>query len=150
RREMPVREGHQITIRLARAILPVVLSAAFTAHGQTPTGIVADVRAAMATGGLIAGEQTLRNYRAGHPASPDTIDALLWLARGALGAKQFDKANQYAGEARDLAVGQLSSNDAGDGRALHAASQAVEILALVLVEQGARSDAVHLLRRGLE
>jgi thiol-disulfide isomerase/thioredoxin len=149
---MPVREGHEIRRVLAGIIFPVVLSAGFVAYGQAPaTGdIVAGVRAAMATGGLIAGEETLRDYRAVHPASPDAIDALLWLARGALSAKQFDKANQYANESRDLALEALKTPDTGGERAAHALGQAVEVLALVLVEQGARSDAVHFLTSTLQ
>jgi len=149
---MPVREGHQIRVRPGQIVLLVVLSAGFIAHGQTPatTDIVAGVRAAMADGGLIAGEQTLRDYRARHGSAPETIDALLWLARGALSAKQFDKANQYANEGRDLVLNGLKATGGRDERALHSLSQAFEVLALVLVEQGARSDAVHLLRGALE
>jgi thiol-disulfide isomerase/thioredoxin len=150
---MPVREGHEITRRrLAGTIFPIILSAGLIASAQAPatSDIVAGVRAAMATGGLTAGERVLREYRGAHPATPETIDALLWLARGALSARLFDRANQYANEGRDLALGSLNRSGPDAARALHPLGEAIEILALVFVEQGARSDAVHLLRSALE
>ena len=73
---------------------------ALAARGQQPPAapeIVAQVRAAMATGGLIAGERTLNTYRATHGATPEAVDALVWLARGALAAQLFDKASRIRG-----------------------------------------------------
>ncbi len=152
---MPVREGQELDrFRPAGLVLSLVtvLFAGLIVHGQTTatSDIVTGVRASMARGGLVAAEQTLRDYRAAHGPTQETIDAQLWLARGALSAKQFDKANQHANESRELALRVVESTSTGDGRALHAVSQAVEVLALVLVEQGARSDAVHLLQGALE
>ena len=100
----------------------------------------------MASGGLVQAEQTLNDYRSIHGASPEALEALSWLARGALSARQFELANRYATEARDLASPALTSAT-GDTR-IHLQTTlgtAIEVLAAVLVEQGARSDAIHLL-----
>jgi thiol-disulfide isomerase/thioredoxin len=151
---MPVREGQELDrSRLARfaVSLLTVVCAGLTAHGQTPTGsdIAAAVRTAMAVGGLPAAERALRDDRMARGPTADAIDAELWLARGALAAKQFDKANQYANDSRELAMHRLDlAND--DESALRQVANASETLALVLVEQGARSDAVHLLMDALD
>jgi thiol-disulfide isomerase/thioredoxin len=146
---MSVRKGQQVA-RVRRASIGVALVALVLTGGlarsQTPAtpDIVAGVRAAMATGGLIAGDKALAEYRAVHGSTSEAIDALLWLARGALSAQQFDKANQYAKESHDLALRSVKAG-AGDERLWHSLGQAVEVLALVLVEQGGRSDAIYFL-----
>ena len=147
---MSVRKGQQVD-QVRRASIGVALVALVLTGGlagsqtaATPD-IVAGVRAAMATGGLIAGDKALAEYRAVHGSTSEAIDALLWLARGALSAQQFDKANQYAKESHDLALRGLKGTTAGDQRLWHSLGQAVEVLALVLVEQGGRSDAIYFL-----
>jgi peroxiredoxin len=124
------------------------------AAGQTPSNgpdIVANVRSAMAGGGLAQAETIFNSYRSTHSKSPDTIEALSWLARGALAAKQFEKADQLAGETRDLALTALKTTDIRtEPRLQTALGTALEVLAYVLVAQGARSDAVYFLRNELE
>ncbi len=133
------------------AILAILLTgqAAGSQQPAAASDVVAGVRAAMATGGLIAGEKTLNDYRALHGSTPETIDALLWLARGALSAQQFTCASRYAADGRDLALALLKTS-ASDGELQKKVGASLELLALVLVGQGARSDAVHLLRTGLD
>jgi len=104
----------------------------------------------MSAGGLVAADKVLGEYRAAHGSTSEAIDALLWLARGALSAKLYDRANGYANESQTLALSRVKETNAEDHTALHQVSQSFEVLALVLVEQGARSDAVHLLQTQLE
>ena len=152
---MPVREGIEVAaprragkILVLMAILAATLAPVST---QTPleSDVVAQVRAAMAVGGLIEGEKTLAGYRGRHGSTPETVEALLWLARGALAAKLYDKANQYAREAQNLALNGLDATSER-GRLQMSIGMAAELLALVMVEQGARSDAVYFLRRELQ
>src|SRR5262249_50208511 len=110
--------------------------------------LVQDVRAAMATGGLVQADKALDGYRAAHGSTPEVVDALLWLARGALQAKLLDRAKKYAREGYDLGVSLQDSQRSAELQ--KAIGTAVELRALVLVEQGARSDAVDLLRQQLE
>ena len=113
---------------------------ALAPRGQQPPNapeLVAQVRAAMATGGLIAGERTLNTYRAVHGATPEAVDALVWLARGALSAQLFDKASQYAGQSRDLALAALETRP-GNEQLQKSIGASLEVLALALVAQGAR------------
>lgn len=105
----------------------------------------------MAAGGVIAGEEVLTAYRARNGTTPESLEALSWIARGALGARLFERANQHATEARDLAAAAMQSPEGGrDPSVIRALGAAIDVLALVLVEQGARSDAVNLLRSSLD
>jgi thiol-disulfide isomerase/thioredoxin len=139
-------------IRAALVVLAIVATcvadlAGGAAPSQTPAGtdIVADVRAAMASGGWIKGRETLGVFRSAHGDTPEVLDALSWVARGALSAGQLDKAIQYADEARTAASDGVKRS-AGDAHLLAALGAAIEVTAFALVEEGARSDAVHFLR----
>ena len=104
----------------------------------------------MADGGLVEAEKALASYRAHHGSTPDAVDALLWLARGALGAKLYDKAKEYATRSREMALAILGASQTATERVHESIGVAAELAALVVAEQGARSDAVYTLRRELE
>src|SRR5689334_4992049 len=131
----------------ALVALTVVVSRVATVAGDAGpdqisagTDIVADVRAAMSSGGWIKGQETLGVFRSAHGDTPDVLDALSWVARGALSAGQLDKAIQYASEARTRASeGLKRSGGGGDAHLLAALGAAIEVTAFALVEEGARS-----------
>jgi thiol-disulfide isomerase/thioredoxin len=145
---MPVREGYKIAAFVA------LCSASLAAFqpAQVEPEIVAQVRAAMASGGVTEGEKTLAAFRARQRQGPnlETAEALLWLARGALATKLHDSADRYAREGQHLATMALAAGDGHADRAQNAIGNAAELLALVMVDRGARSDAVHFLRTELE
>jgi thiol-disulfide isomerase/thioredoxin len=153
---MPVRKRDEVAARRCAAfvvLLATVVGATVTAgRAQRPAApdIVASVRTVMAAGGLVEAEKTLNAYRAQYGSTPDAVDALLWLARGALGAKLYDKANAYASGSREMALAILGASPTGTERVHESIGVAAELLALVLVEQGARAEAVYSLRRELE
>jgi thiol-disulfide isomerase/thioredoxin len=131
--------------------LIAALSAGSASTTAQTADVVAEVREAMARRGFMHGEEILNQYRSAHGLTPEAIEALSWLAQGALAAKALDKANQYATDTYDQTVTALKSRSLEDDAHLQAAlGSAIEIQALVLVEQDARSDAVYLLRRELE
>jgi thiol-disulfide isomerase/thioredoxin len=108
------------------------------------------VRAAIASRGVAQGEKALNEYRVARGVTPEIIEALSWLARGALEARQFDNANRYAGDAYDLAVAAIKGGLPGDDSHLFTAlGAAIETRTSVMVEQGARSEAVGFLRTEL-
>jgi thiol-disulfide isomerase/thioredoxin len=139
-----------LRLSFATVALAAAFTAGATARQAADTGIVPAVRAAIADGGVTRGEETLAAYRASRGTTPEALEALCWLARGALAAKLHDKASRYADEAHTAAAAAFRSPDgAHDQRLLDVLSAAVELTALTLVEQGARSEAVYGLQQAL-
>jgi thiol-disulfide isomerase/thioredoxin len=132
-------------MRLAIILIPLLAVAA-----DTP-GIVADVRAAIAQNNLTQGESLIRSYRAARGNTPEMIEAVSWLGRGALAAKQPDRAEVYAAQARQLALEQLSHRklDAEPHLPL-ALGASIEVQAQVMADRGERGEAVAFLRRELK
>ena len=142
--------GRTLSALAAIALLsgPAVLVAT-----QTPSdaNLVADVTAAVASGDMARGRNILDQYRSTRGVTSEMIEALSWLARGALTAKRLNEADQYAAETYDLAVGALEDRKLNPDEHLRTAlAVAIRTQALVLMEQGARSEAVYLLRREIE
>lgn len=138
--------------------VPIVLTALLAAvvslsagQGAIPANVIADVRAAIAAKNLPTADGMVARYRSVRGVTPELIEAVSWLARGALAAQQLDRANQYALEAQNLAVRALDTIELD--RNLHlqtALGAAIETQALVRVARGARSDAIYFLQRELE
>ena len=152
---MPVRKGEVTARRRAGCILALVVAVGATlaaARAQPPAvpDVIAGVRAAMASGGIVEAERTFAAFRARYGSTPDAADALIWLARGALAARHYAKANEYASGSREMALAILGASPGRHDRVHESIGHATEVLALVLVEQGARSEAVYVLRRALD
>ena len=140
-----------------RAVSVLVCVAALAAEprailGQTADGdIVAAARAAVNAGDLPRGEALIRQYRVAHSGTPEAIEALSWLGRGALAAKDLENADRYARETHELAVAALATRRLDDDVRLQTALGAsIETEALVRVGRGARSDAVYFLQQEIE
>src|SRR5258705_9536123 len=91
---MAFRNG---TWRVA-AITGVLGIAALVAHA----GIIDDVRAQVGQNSYSAAESELRAYRAKHGVTPEYVEALSWVGRGAAAMKQWSQATNYARETRSL------------------------------------------------
>jgi len=118
----------------------------FSAAGQ----VIGDVREAIADGNLARAERYVQNYRAKNGVTPEFLEALSWLARGALDANQYDQAERYAAETRKLALENLAGRKMDDERHLSMALGAsIEVHAQVLAGRGARGEAIAFLRQEL-
>src|SRR5256885_17256389 len=108
--------------------------------------IVREVRAAIAKGDFERGDALVRNQ----PITPERAEAISWLGRGALAAKQYDRADSYAVEARKLALAQLAKRklDAETHLPL-ALGASIETQAFIMDAHGERGEAVQVLRREL-
>ncbi len=108
--------------------------------------VIAGVRAAIAKGDFASGERILADYRKDKGTTPEALEAMSWLGRGALAAKQLDKANQYAEQTYDLCLAALKTRKMDDEPRLPIAiGAAIEVRAHVAAERGARADAVYFL-----
>ena len=115
--------------------------------GTALAGIVQDVRGAIAKGDFPAGERSIADYRKSQGVTSEMILALSWLGRGALAAKQLDKADSYAAETRKLALAELKKRplDAEENLPL-ALGASIEVQAQALAARGERGEAVELLK----
>ena len=122
-------------------------------EGQTaiPVTLVSQVRAAIAAHDLAQAEAIVARRRAQQGTTSEVIEAVSWLGRGALAEGQANRAEQYAAEAQRLALAALGSRRIDDDPKLaNAVGAAIEVQAQLVVNRGARSDAIVLLERELE
>lgn len=127
------------------ALVALIVSTSLAAQD-----IVRDVRAAIARNDYKAGENLIAKFRTAKGVTPEMIEAVSWLGRGALAAKQFDAAYGYAEQARELALAELKRRklDAEPHLPL-ALGASIEVQAHVMAAKGDLSDAVGFLRQEL-
>ena len=113
-------------------------------------GIVEDVRIQLANGNFSGAESELNSYKAQRGPDPEYLEALSWLARGALSNQQYAQANDYAQQTRTLAVQQLKIRKLDAEPHLPTAlGAAFEVQAQALAAEGKKTQATLLLRNAL-
>jgi thiol-disulfide isomerase/thioredoxin len=128
--------------------LLLILALTLTASAQD---IVKSVRAAIAQNNFALGETLIRNYAATKGSTPEMIEAESWLGRGALAARQYDKADGYAAQTRKLALEQVAHRKLdAEPRLPLALGASIEVQAQVMAARGERGEAVLFLQRELK
>jgi len=109
--------------------------------------LINNVRDAIANRDFAAAEQQVRTARAQNGATPEVAVAMSWLARGALDAKSYDRADAWANDTRKLADTLLHSRklDADNYLPL-ALGASIEVHGQVMAVRGDRAEAVAWLR----
>src|SRR5438034_315461 len=69
--------------------------------------VIFDVRSALEQQNFTGAQSTLKSYYSQHGATPEYIEAMSWMARGSLAAKQMDSAETYARQTERLSREQL-------------------------------------------
>jgi len=112
--------------------------------------LVNDVRGLIAQNDLTAAERAARSYQSQKGATSEFAAAVSWIARGALAAKDFNRAERFSAEARDLSLELLKTRrlDA-DPWLPTALGNSIEVHAHALAGRGERSEAVAFLREQL-
>jgi len=108
--------------------------------------IVAEVRAASDARNFALAEREIQSYRSTAGVTPDMLEALSWLARGTLDAKQYDRADKYAVETRQLSLDLLKRIGQGDASVVTALGAAIEVHAQALAARGQRAEALAYLK----
>ena len=114
------------------------------------SSVVVDVRTAIERNDFSAGESDVERYRAAHGVTPEFLEALSWLSRGALAVKQLDRAETYAKQTQQLAEAELKKRPLDtDPHLPIALGAAIEVQAQTLSERGQRAEALAFLRQEL-
>src|ERR1700736_742839 len=117
-------------------------------HAQAD--LIDEVRAQLAQNSFPTAESELKNYRSQHGVTPEYLEALSWMARGAASTKQWDQATAYASETRRLSEQQLTKCKLdSDPHFAVALGAAYEALAQALAEKAQHAEAISLLRSSL-
>lgn len=133
---------------LLRTIL--LLSIALLPVCGKDAAIIPEVRRAVAQKDFALGENRIQTYRSTQGVTPEMIEALSWLGRGALAAGDLERAEKYADQTRKLALEQLTKRTLDAEKHLPIAlGAAIEVRALVLDARGERGEAVSYLRQEL-
>lgn len=110
--------------------------------------IIKEVRAAIAANDFALAGKTLATYRAKNGVTPEMLEALSWMGRGALAAKDLENAEKYARETYQLATAELKNRKLDqEARLPIALGAAIEVIAQVDAQRGARTEAVSFLRK---
>ncbi len=127
----------------------VVLTGIPQAQAQAPT-LVASVRAAIAKQDFAGAEQLVANDRKARGVTPEGLEAMSWLGRGALAAERWDAADAYAKDTYTQALQALKGRTMDqEPRLPIAIGAAMEVRAHVAAHRGQRSEAVATLQREL-
>ena len=129
------------------AICSVVATSVLTA--QAPA-VIREVRAAIAENNFAQAADVLAKYRAARGITPEMLEALSWMGRGHLAAKDLAAAERYARETHTLAIAELKTRPLDqEARLPIALGAAIEVLGQIEAARGARTEAVAYLQREL-
>jgi thiol-disulfide isomerase/thioredoxin len=112
--------------------------------------LVNDVHELVARHDLASAERLVRSYQAQAGNTPEVAAAVSWMARGAVEEKQYDRAETYAGQARQLTDELLRTRrlDADPWLPM-ALGASIEVHSEVLAARGERPEAIAFLRKEL-
>lgn len=113
-------------------------------------GIIEDVRIQLANDNFAGAESELNSYKAQRGVTAEYLEALSWLARGALSKQQYTQAENYAQQTRTLALQQLKTRKLdAEPHLATALGAAFEVQAQALAAEGNKPQAALLLRNAL-
>ena len=139
-------------MRTACVLLSIVLlSPLASAQAPATRNIVGEIRGLIAKDDFAAAEKVLVAYFGEVGTTPEGLEALSWLGRGALAKKNYDEANRFATQTYGLALEALKTRPMdAEPRLPIAIGAAIEVQAHVMAATGNRSEAVYFLQRELD
>jgi thiol-disulfide isomerase/thioredoxin len=127
-----------------------LISYALLMASTATSAIVKDVRDSIEKKDLRQAEAQVEAYRKQFGITPEMLEAHSWLGRGALDAKDYQRAESYAQKTYEMCLAQLKHRPLDQDRYLPIAlGAAIEVQANVMAGRGERSAAVDYLRREL-
>lgn len=123
-----------------------LISYALLAASTASSAIIKDVRDAIARQDFASADAQVAHYERQNGVTPEFIEAVSWMGRGALAAKRYDHAQKYAERTYSLAAQQLAKRPLDAERHLPIAlGAAIEVQANVMAARGERAGAVSYL-----
>jgi thiol-disulfide isomerase/thioredoxin len=121
-----------------------------TRASNSSLSIVVEVRQAIAKRDFALASSDIQAYQLHNGITSEMIEAVSWMARGALAAHDYSQADAYAEQTRGLALAQLTRRPLDQERHLPIAlGAAIEVQAQVLAAQSQRSEAIAFLTQQL-
>ncbi len=112
------------------------------------SAIIPEVRLLLNKQEFAAAEKLIDTQRAGGPWTPELIEAHSWLGRGAVAAKQYDKALAYSAETRKLSLAAMKTRKLDEEKRLPIGfSASIEVEGQALAGKGQLSEAITFLTR---
>lgn len=137
-------------MRISGFVSALLLGIAVCAPVFAQGDLVGDIRTLLAQNSFSAADSELRAYKSRQGVTPEYLEALSWMARGAAATQQWNKATAYASETRALAEQQLAKRKLDSEPHLPVAvGAAYEVLAQGMEANGQHAKAVLLLRSAL-
>ncbi len=139
-------------MRIQRAWGLLITGLLFCISLPAQADLIVDVRIQLAQNSFSAAESELSAYKAQNGVTPEYLEALSWMARGAASTNRWDQATVYATETRRLSEQQLTAGKRKLDAEPHlpaALGAAYEVLAQGMAEAGQHAKAVSLLRSAL-
>jgi thiol-disulfide isomerase/thioredoxin len=136
--------------QVAGLVLVALTASTVGAQTPRPVTLLSEVRAAIAAHDLTRAEALVSKQRSEKGNTPEVLEALSWLARGAQSEGQRDRAESAAAEAQRLALAALNGRPVDSDTQLgNAISNAIEVQAQVAAARNERSEAIAYLEREL-
>jgi thiol-disulfide isomerase/thioredoxin len=130
--------------------MKLLASLALTALAAS-AGIIQDVRAAIAKNDFQTADHLIGAYKSANGQTPEIIEALSWMARGELAAKNYSQAEKYANETYQLSTAELKKQPLDQEKHLPIAlGAAIEVEANVLAARNQRTEAITYLQDQLK
>jgi thiol-disulfide isomerase/thioredoxin len=136
-----------------RRIVPVIAFIAIAIAGQAfgASALASEVSAAAKAHEFTAADQLLKQYRNKRGVDAEYLEALSWVGRGQLLAKNYSAALDNATEVHKLCLTQLTGRKLDDDASLPTALGAsIEVAGQALAGLGRRSEGVSFLKSELE
>src|SRR6476646_2348117 len=136
---------------MKRLLALTVAALLLTPVVRAQSTIVADVRAAIAKNDLKGGDDLLAKFRQANGTTPEALEALSWLGRGALAAGDNDAAARYSQDTRKLVIAMLPQRPLeSDPHLQTALGAAIETEGKAMAAAGQRASGVLFLRQQLD
>jgi thiol-disulfide isomerase/thioredoxin len=127
-------------------LLSVVVLSGWVAAQPSP--FIVDVRAAIKANDLPKAASIVAAFQKTHGVTPEMLEGLSWVGRGALAAGELDQAERVARETYELSTALLKSRRLDqEPRLPIALGAAIEVLGQVQAQRNARTEALVFLQR---